>query len=124
MLASAYDLVCNTLSIDNVNQGLAMAVGDAVLIAEVTALEWVQCCATTHVNAALIVREIPRMMGRMRGSVAQVQQDTLSSDVDPEVIDRIRTEIERECDRQAAMAPEIRGMRRTSEAPKRGVMTK
>ncbi|WP_267896423.1 hypothetical protein [Acidiferrobacter thiooxydans] len=42
MLASAYDLVCNTLSIDNVNQGLAMAVGDAVLIAEVTALEWVQ----------------------------------------------------------------------------------
>ncbi|RCN58773.1 hypothetical protein [Acidiferrobacter thiooxydans] len=101
-----------------------MAVGDAVLIAEVTALEWVQCCATTHVNAALIVREIPRMMGRMRGSVAQVQQDTLSSDVDPEVTDRIRTVIERARDRQAAMAPEIRGMRRTSEAPKRGVMTK
>lgn len=101
-----------------------MAVGDAFLIEEVTALEWVQCCATTHLNAALIVREILRMMDRMRGSVAQVQQDTLSSDVDPEVIDRIRTVIERECDRRAAMAPDIRGMRRTSEAPKRGVMTK
>ena len=124
VLAPAYDLVCNTLSIDNVNQGLAMAVGDAFLIEEVTALEWVQCCATTHLNAALIVREILRMMDRMRGSVAQVQQDTLFSGVDPEVTDRIRTVIERACDRQAAMAPEIRGMRRTSEAPKRGVMTK
>lgn len=110
VLAPAYDLVCNTLYIENVTQNLAMAVGDAFLIEEVTALEWAQLCATTHLNAALVVREIQRMIDRIRGSVAKVEQDTLSSGVDPEVIERIGAVIERECERQAAIAPEIRGM--------------
>jgi len=110
VLAPAYDLVCSTLYIENVNQNLAMAVGDAFLIEEVTAIEWAQLCATTHLNAALVVREIQRMIDLMRGCVAKVERDTLLSDVDPEVIERIRAVIERECERQAAIAPEIRGM--------------
>ncbi len=110
VLAPAYDLVCNTLYIGNVNQNLAMAVGDAFLIEEVTALEWAQLCAAAHLNAALVVREIRRMIDLMRGSVAKVEHDTLSSGVNPEVIERVRGVIERECERQAAIASEIRGM--------------
>ena len=110
VLTPAYDLVCNALYVANVNQNLAMAVGDAFLIEEVTALEWAQLCATTHLNAALVVRELQRMIDLMRGSVAKVAQDTLSSGADLEVIERVRAVIEQECERQAAMAPEIRGM--------------
>jgi hypothetical protein len=110
VLAPAYDLVCNTLYVASVNQSLAMAVGDAFLIEEVTALEWAQLCATTHLKAALVVREIQRMIDRVKGSLAKVTQDTLSSGADPKVIERIETVTERECERQAAIAPEIRGM--------------
>lgn len=110
-LAPAYDLVCNALYTESINQNLAMAVGDAFLIEEITALEWAQLCATTHLNAALLVREIQRMINLMGGSVAtEVEQGALVSGADPEVIGRIRAVIESACERQAAIAPEIRGM--------------
>lgn len=110
VLAPAYDLVCSRPYIENLNQALAMAVGDAFLIEDVTALEWVELCASTHTKAVLVVREIHRMIDRMRTSLAQVERDALSRGVDPHVIESVRAAIESECERQAAMAPDIRGM--------------
>lgn len=109
-LAPAYDLVCNALYTERVNQNLAMAVGDAFLIEEVTALEWAQLCVSSDLNATLIMREIQRMINLIRRSVADVERSALSSGADPEVIRQIRAVIASECERQAEITPEIRGM--------------
>jgi hypothetical protein len=109
--APAYDVVCSSIyTTDEISQNLAMAVGDAFGLEELSALEWAQFCALTGINPTLVRREIERGVKAITNAIDYVAAETIDFGADRAVIEAITAVVERESARQLEFAPAIREM--------------
>ncbi len=109
--APAYDLVCSApYKADNVSQAYAMAIGDAFGTEELSAYEWAQFCAATHISPSLVRKEIERGVKAVRTHLPRVAEAVLRDGALGEVVIRIAEVAEAECARQLALAPHIKAM--------------
>lgn len=107
-LAPAYDLVCGrAFAGDAILDTYAMAIGDAFHPEEVSPYEWANLANACALPFRQVSTELSRMARRVRESLPKTCEDAQIAGVAPALIERLRALISTECDRQAAMAPDV-----------------
>jgi len=111
--APAYDITCTALYQSHVSQTFAMAVGDAFETSELSAYEWAQFCRATDTNPTQVAREIQRCVQLIGKQLPLVGETAVSAGALPEIIDEISRIVEKQCQHQLNLAPQIRKMMTT-----------
>jgi serine/threonine-protein kinase HipA len=107
-MASAYDLVCTlAFSGSRVVDTYAMAIGDAFHGAELSPFEWANFAHTCGLPFRQVSTELSRMARQVRGKLPKACEDAQRVGIAPAQIETLRALISTECDRQAAMAPDV-----------------
>lgn len=103
-LAPAYDLVC--LPPLGYLHGHAMAIGDAFVASEVTALEWASFAERCGLAPRSLCQELARLCELVR-TEAERLATTLAAQVPRSVSDAILGVVVDRCERQSSLAPQI-----------------
>ncbi len=110
-LAKTYDLLCGLVfPVEQIDQTYAMAIGDAFAPADVSAYEWAALCAEAGLNPAQVRKELAHLAQATRTAIPAATADVREHGADMDMVARITTVIEAECQRQLAMAALIPAM--------------
>ena len=107
-LAPAYDLVCGlAFGGDQLLDTYAMAIGDAFHAQALSPYEWANFAHACALPFRQVSTELARMAQRVRVGLPKACEDARAAGVAPELIERLRTLVAAECERQASMAHEV-----------------
>ena len=107
-LAPAYDLVCVAALRDGaLSSTYAMAIGDAFSEADVTPFEWANFAKECGLPLRMVSSELERLATRILDRISEGKEDARAAGVPEKVIASVRSVIEGNCRRHAAMAKEI-----------------
>jgi len=107
-LAPAYDLVCGlAFGGEPFLDTYAMAIGDAFHAQALSPCEWANFAHACALPFRQVSTELARMAQRVRDGLPQSCEDARAAGVAPELIERLRTLVAAECERQASMAHEV-----------------
>ncbi len=97
-LTPAYDLV-STLAFERVGlaPSFAMAIGDAFLEAELSALEWAWFARQCGLSASLVAQEMRKMLARLRKQLTPIRAQAVAAGAQDSMLGAIQVVIERQC---------------------------
>jgi serine/threonine-protein kinase HipA len=104
-LAPGYDLVCVPALRDaGLSSTYAMAIGDAFTDADITPFEWARFAKECGLPLRMVSSELERLAARIRAVMPSVATDARLARVPDNAIASIRSVVEANCQRHAAMA--------------------
>ena len=107
-LAPAYDLVCGRVfEGEKLLDTFAMAIGDAFHAEELSPYEWANFAHACELPFKQVSAELSRMAKRVREGLPKACEDALIAGVAPALVEKLSALISAECERQAAMAPDV-----------------
>lgn len=107
-LAPAYDLVCGRVfEGEKLLDTFAMAIGDAFHADELSPYEWANFAHACELPFKQVSAELSRMARRVREGLPKACEDALIAGVAPALVEKLSALISAECERQAAMAPDV-----------------
>lgn len=110
-VAPAYDLVCGLVYAgDNVQDQLAMAIGDNFDPARISAYDWAQLAYENDLVPRLVVQEITRLAKSCLSVLPKLAIDLERQGADPAMLARVRDVIERQAEEALRAAPMIQGV--------------
>jgi serine/threonine-protein kinase HipA len=108
VLAPAYDLVCGlAFDAEKLLDTYAMAIGDAFHPAELSPFEWANFAHACGLSFKQVSKELKTMSERVLQALPKTCAELTEARVALEIVERIKVIINRECKRQAEMAPQV-----------------
>jgi serine/threonine-protein kinase HipA len=107
-IAPAYDLTCGlAFRSERLDDTLAMAIGDAFKVEDITTFEWVNFAHQCGLPKRLVSRTLKDMAITMTKEIGPVMRECLAEGADVAHLEVISNIVLSESDRQLAMADEI-----------------
>ncbi len=105
-LAPAYDLVCG-LIYENIEEQLAMAIGDEFAARKVSAFDWAQFASDCALPRRLVERELTDLSGRVLAVAPKVAQQSNDEGCDAATVARVMEVVRNQAERLRFLAPEV-----------------
>ena len=87
-----------------------MAIGDAFSAAEISPYEWANFATECKLSLRLVSQELEKMAGLVLKVIEDVKQKALHDGAEPHHLSLVADTIKTECQRQLAIAPQVRGV--------------
>ena len=111
VLSPAYDLVSGiAFQSETIDKTYAMAIGDAFSAAEISPYEWANFATECKLSLKLVSKELEQMAGLVLKVIEDVKQKALHDGAEAHHLFLVADTIKAECQRQLAIAPQIRGV--------------
>ena len=111
VLSPAYDLVNGiAFQSETIDKTYAMAIGDAFSAAEISPYEWANFATECKLSLRLVSQELEKMAGLVLKVIEDVKQKALHDGAEPHHLSLVAETIKTECQRQLAIAPQVRGV--------------
>jgi serine/threonine-protein kinase HipA len=111
VLSPAYDLVSGiAFQSETIDKTYAMAIGDAFSAAEISPYEWANFATECKLSLKLISKELEQMAVRVLKVIEDVKQKALHDGAEPHHLSLVADTIKAECQRQMAIAPQVRAV--------------
>jgi serine/threonine-protein kinase HipA len=108
-VAPVYDLVCALVYAgDNVQDRLAMAIGDNFDPTTISAYDWAQLAHENDLVPRLVAQEITRLAKPCLNVLPKLTVDLERQEADPAMLARVRDVVERQAAEALRVAPMIR----------------
>lgn len=104
-LAPAYDLVSGRMYVnDQVEETLAMAIGDAFRLEDLSAEEWMSFSRAASLSLRLVKRELATLSSRTANVLERVIEEVLAEGADAVVVAKIEAQVRVACGKLLEMA--------------------
>lgn len=109
LLSPAYDLVSGlAFQSETIDKTYAMAIGDAFSATEISPYEWANFATECKLSLKLISKELGQMVVQVLKVIEDVKQKALRDGAEPHHLSLVADTIKAECQRQLAIAPQVR----------------